>query len=105
MEPKHTRLGIASFALSVLAGSGSFALFAVALVLSRVRGWDHDAREVGKVVGALMAFALVAVNFVALGLGVAGLLQAERKRTFAVLGTVFAVLQIALAFVLVLASR
>jgi hypothetical protein len=38
----------------------------------------------------LFIFALLVVDIVALGLGIAGLIQKKRKKLFAILGTVFA---------------
>jgi hypothetical protein len=99
MEQKHTKLGIASFALSLLAGFGMFTLIAIAAILGRIRHWDHDVREVAQFLGAVCLLALVTTNIAAVGLGIAGLAQADRKKVFAILGTVFAALQLVLTVV------
>ena len=42
----------------------------------------------------LLLFAFLFVALAALGLGIAGLVQRDRKKTFAILGTVFSALTI-----------
>lgn len=104
---KHSKLGIASFSLACLTGSCLFALFALAVILSRIRNPDHDAREVGHVLFLLCFFTLMAGNFLALALGIAGLAQSDTKRVFATLGAALAGLQLAasLLFILVVSTH
>ena len=94
MDLKHSKLGIASFLLSCAAFACTFLLIAFAMIASLARHAPQDARQLGHMLFALGLFALVFANLVSLGLGIAGLCQAERKKLFAVLGTVFACLQI-----------
>jgi hypothetical protein len=105
MESKHTWLGIASFVLSMLTGAstcGLFALVAIGRAAGHVAQHDH---KVAQVILAICLILLVLTNLLALGLGIAGLAQTERKRLFAVLGTVFASLQIAGMLLLIAGSH
>lgn len=89
MEQQHSGLGIASFILSILSGIFLFLLFLVAGVMhSSTPGGINDESPVAIFVGLFM-LAFLFVAFVALGLGIGGLFQNDRKIVFAVLGTVF----------------
>ena len=101
MELKHSGLGIVSFLLSLFTAMGAFGLFAIAAVLSMAHHAPPEARHMGQALFVLCLIALVFTDLVALGLGVAGLAQSERKKLFAVLGTVFAGLQVAIVLLLV----
>ncbi|HTF90090.1 MAG TPA: hypothetical protein VK843_16870 [Planctomycetota bacterium] len=104
MENKHTRLGIASFALSALAAGCTFALFALGLLLRALIRGDHHDFHFLKVLFLLGLFAIFFMNLASLGLGIAGLAQTERKKLFAVLGTVFASMQIVATLLILLAN-
>ncbi len=99
MEPKHSGLGIVSFLLSLFVAMGAFVLFAIAALLSMARHASPEVRHMGQVLFLLCLIVLVFTDLVALGLGVAGLAQTGRKKLFAVLGTVFAGLQVATALI------
>ncbi len=101
MEPKHSGLGIIAFVLSIVALVGAFGLLAIAAVLSLARHAPPDARHMGQVLFLMCLIALVLANLLALGLGIAGLMQPQRKKVFAVLGTAFAGLQVAIVLLLV----
>lgn len=101
MEPKHSGLGIVAFLLSLVAALGLFGLIAIAALLSMARHAPPEARHVGQVLFLLFLIGLVLVNLLALGLGIAGLMQPQRKKIFAVLGTVFAGLQVAMVLLFV----
>jgi hypothetical protein len=89
MEPRHSGLGIASFVISILAGTSIFVGIVVVAVMEATTpgGVDENSAEV-IVVGAIL-IAGVGVDLVALGLGIGGLCQRSRKKLFALLGTVF----------------
>ena len=92
MEEKHSRLGIASFALSLVVGFLILVLFVVAGVLAQRHG--GGGQYPGAVaVGAGMIL-LVGLDFLAIGLGIAAVCQKERKRLFGVLGLIFSALTV-----------
>ncbi|NPU98397.1 MAG: hypothetical protein HPY51_14465 [Candidatus Omnitrophica bacterium] len=86
-DQKHSGLGVASFITSIVSGIFLFLLIVIAGVMeaSTPGGIDeHSAVMVG-----LFLFAFMGGALIALGLGIGGLLQKERKKIFAILGTVF----------------
>lgn len=91
-ELKHSGLGIASFASSIAAAVLIFILVMAAgfMELSTPGGIDEESAE-ALLIGLLL-FTFMGLTLVAFGLGVGGLFQAQRKKVFAVLGTVFSVL-------------
>ncbi len=104
MEPKHSGLGIIAFSLSLVAALGMFGLVVIAMLMRMARHAPPEARHLGRMLWTLFLVALVLLNLLALGLGIAGLMQPQRKKIFAVLGTVFAGLQVAIVLLLALIS-
>jgi hypothetical protein len=102
MERKNSGLGIASFVISILTGLSIFAIIVVAglLEMSTPGGMGEDSAE-AMVVG-LLIIAMIFVSMLALGLGIAGLVQKNRKKIFAVLGTIFSALSCAMTVAVVL---
>ena len=98
---EHSGLGIASFVLSFFPGL----LFVGFLMLMSYYAQQQTRESMLHDNGAAMAaggFFLTSTIFlselVALGLGVAGAIQRERKRSFAVLGIVCSILVYAVAY-------
>lgn len=89
MELKHSGLGITSFALSILVGFLLFAAIAVAGVMESSRPGGLDEESPVAVVMGLGIIALLGLNLVAFGIGIGALFQRDRKKIFAILGTVF----------------
>ena len=89
-ELRHSGMGIAAFVISLVAGLAMLLLFAVAGMLETATpgGMDEESPQ-AILIGAGMV-ALLAAELVAGGLGLAGLLQRDRRKAFAVLGLVFA---------------
>ena len=85
----HSGMGVASFTLSMVAGLGLLVIFAIAGVAESRPGGLDEASPLATAIGLVLLLAALA-NMVALGLGIAGLVQAGRNRLFATLGTVFA---------------
>lgn len=85
---KHSGLGIASFVTSIVSGILMFALFVIAGVVQASTPGGMDEQSPIAVVVGLGLFAFLFVALVALGLGIGGLLQKERRKLFAILGTV-----------------
>ena len=82
----HSRLGIASFALSIISGIAIFVLVVCAAVM--VSKGVSDDSPTAIVLGLLM-LGFMGLAFVSLCLGIAGLIQSQRKKVLAILGTVF----------------
>jgi hypothetical protein len=90
----HSALGVASSTLSIL----PLVLFASASALVLYLTWNDPpgADQTGYGFGLIMLSLLTALSqVVALGLGVAGTLQRQRKRTLALVGVVCSVLVLA----------
>ena len=88
---KHSGLGIASFTISILSGISIFLLIVVAGVIEASTPGGMDEDSAGAIVVGLFLFAFLGAAFLALGLGIGGVLQKGRKKIFAILGTVFSV--------------
>lgn len=89
MEQKHSGIGIASFVTSVAASLllGMMVVIAGAMEIATPGGLDEE--SAAAMVLGLFIIALLVVEVVALGLGIAGLFQKDRKKLFAILGTTF----------------
>ena len=87
----HSRLGIASFIISIAAGILIFMLVVIAGVMEASAPGGMDEDSPAAVMIGLFIFALLGASLVALCLGIAGVLQADRNRVFAILGTLFSV--------------
>lgn len=85
----HSGLGIASFIVSLAAGAALVVLVGIAGVLESQPG-GMDEESAGAVVLGLFLALTAVVQALALGLGIAALVQAERSELSGVLGTVFA---------------
>lgn len=85
----HSGMGIASFIISLVAGVCLLVTFGIAGAAESQPGGLNEESLMAGVLGLLMLLAALA-QVVALGLGIAGLVQAGRSKIFGVLGTVFA---------------
>jgi hypothetical protein len=86
---KHSGLGIASFVVSLLIGASEFLLIMIAGVLEAATpgGMDNESLIV-LFIGLFVIVGLFA-NLAGVGLGIAGLVQRDRKKVFSALGVVF----------------
>lgn len=93
-EKKHSGPGIVSFVLSLLAGLSFFTLLAIgiAMAMRNPEFFDDEGSDSLFLVIGLLGLVLGVVDVVALVLGIVGLCQKERKKLFAILGTVCSVL-------------
>lgn len=89
MAEKHSGLGIASFISSIVAGILIFILIVIAGVMEVSTPGGVDEKSAEAVIVGLFIFAFLFLCLVALGLGIAGLIQKDRKKLFAVLGAIF----------------
>ena len=89
MENKHSGIGIASFVTSVVAGVFLLATIGIAGVLAVSTPGGINPRSITVVILGLSIIVLASLDLVALGLGIAALsLEKNRKKVFAILGTV-----------------
>ena len=88
-EFRHSGLGIASFIGAIIAGVGEFILVMIAGVIevSTPGGMNEESPQ-AVILGLLMIAGLF-LAMVGIGLGIAGLIQRECKKIFAILGLVF----------------
>ena len=91
MEEKHSRMGIASFALSLVTGFSLFVLFAVAGMLNGGRV-ERGGQYPGQMLVGFIVIGLLGADVVAAGLGIASVCQSARKRIFGILGLSFSAL-------------
>ena len=90
MEQQHSRLGIAAFVISIIAGLLLFAASAYTLYLALTSPGALQESASPRIIGLGLTFiGLFLVELVAVGLGIAGALQTERKKSLAILGCVF----------------
>ena len=76
LELKYSELGIASFSINIVSG--------IIIILAWSYMWYFFYFSLG----------ILFMSLVALGLGIGGLRQKDRKKLFAILGTIFSVLLI-----------
>lgn len=100
---KHSGLGIASFITSIVSGILIFLLIVIAGVMEATTPGGMNEESTGAVMVGLFLFAFLGASLVALGLGIGGLIQKDRKNIYAVLGTVFAaVVLVGTIFIMIL---
>lgn len=90
-EQKHSGLGVASFVTSLISGVLIFLLLAVAGVMEASTPGGISEDSASAMVVGLLLFVFLGVALVALGLGIGGLVQRDRKKIFALLGSIFSV--------------
>ncbi|QYJ90316.1 MULTISPECIES: hypothetical protein [Shewanella] len=88
-EFKHSGLGIAAFILSIIATLLIFGIVTVAGVMEATTPGGIDETSPEAIVVGMLIFAFIGLALVALGLGIGGLVQKQRKKIFAILGTIF----------------
>jgi len=95
-EEKYSRLGIASFILSIVSGISMFMTFVVAGIAEASTPGGIDETSMVAILIGLSLFGAIGLTLIALGLGIGGLVQKSRKKIFAILGTVFSSLTVLL---------
>lgn len=88
-QQKHSGIGIASFIVSLAPLILTFALLAILGAIETSSPGAMDEESTMFVAISLFFLGLLVSGFVSLGLGIRGLAQKDRKKTFAILGTVF----------------
>ncbi len=99
---EYSEWGILSFALSLFPGILFLAFLLISAIFPNLYG-DQDALTYdGAAVGFFIAFCLLMLlllNVIALGFGIAGVLQRRRKRLYAFLGIACSVLILGISYV------
>ncbi|NIN93111.1 hypothetical protein GTO36_09080 [bacterium] len=83
----HSRLGIASFTISIVVGICMMALFLIAGILEEFG--ELDEKQMASVLIGFGVIGVIFANLVGSGLGVAGLFGRDKKRVFSILGLIF----------------
>jgi len=90
MEPqKNSGLGLASFITSVVSGVLIFLTIVVAGVLQVTTPGGVDENSATNIIIGLFIIGFLFATLVAIGLGIGGLFQKERKKIFSILGIIF----------------
>ena len=91
MSYRHSGPGIASFVVALFSGAATFALVAAAGVMqSQPGGFDENSPvAIAMGLGLIGVAAMLVLSFV---LGITGILQTNRNKVFAILGTAISVL-------------
>jgi hypothetical protein len=89
VENKHSGLGISSFIISTAIGVLMFLLFIVAGIMETSTPGGIDEDSTGAMLVGLFLIAFLILDLLAIGLGIAGLIQKDRKKMFSILGVVF----------------
>lgn len=109
VKSKHSGFGVASFIISILAGLLIFLVIVIAGIMQVSTPGGLDKQSIQTMLVGLSVIALLFFEIAAVVLGIVGLFQKERKKLFAILGTIFSSLtvisMIALIIVGVLMSR
>jgi hypothetical protein len=103
--PRHSRLGIASFMISMAIIGFVFFLFFLIFIFAVIApDIAQTNQNVALTIGALFLFAFTA-SLVGVGLGAAGISQVNRQKVFSILGLVFNLLIIAGIILLIVIGR
>jgi hypothetical protein len=102
IELKHSGFGVASFILSISVGLLMFLAIAVAGMMQVATPGGLDPQSIQMILVGLSIIALLFLDIVAVVLGIFGLFQKERKKVFAVFGTIFSSATLILTIALII---
>lgn len=86
---KHSGLGIASFIISLMVGAVEFLVVIAAGIIEAMTPGGMDEQSMAAVLVGLVILGGLMANMAGVGLGVAGLVQSDRKKIFPSLGLAF----------------
>lgn len=92
-QQSNSKLGTAALATGIVSATSFFILIMGAGAIIESKPWGMDAKSATTMVRILL-YAVLGLSLLALGLGIAGRFQAERKQTFATLGAMMAAVTI-----------
>lgn len=87
-ERRHSGFGIASFITSIVSAILIFLLVVILGVMEASTPGGLDENSAGAMTGGIFMFAFLGASLLALVLGIVGSVQNDRKKVFAILGTV-----------------
>ena len=90
--PSQSGLGIASLILSIVSALAIFMLVVLAGVVESTTPGGMDENSTEAMLIGLLLFAFIGATLLGLGLGIGGLLQQNRAKTLAIIGTVISAL-------------
>jgi hypothetical protein len=90
-ERKHSKLGVASFIISVVS---AIALLVIIILAAYFVSQSMDENSIEMIAVGLFMFLFIGISCVALGLGIAGLVQKNVNKIFAILGTIFSAVSV-----------
>jgi len=89
MQFKHSGFGISSLIISSISGIAIFVIFVVAAVMEVSTPGGIEGNPMGAIIVGSSIIGMIILSLLALGLGICGLFQKERKKIFPIIGTVF----------------
>jgi len=98
---KHSRFGIASFITSIF-GAILIVLFVTAAIIQSSGSEEPDPKSTAIIIMRLLFYFSVFVDFIALVLGIIGLCSKDKKKIFALLGTIFSSVAIFIAIIIII---
>ena len=91
MHTPHSGMGIAAFITAVCGAVLMLGLVVIAGIIETTTPGGMEETSISAILVGLGLMLTALMQLVAFGLGVAGALQADRRRVFAVLGLVFSI--------------
>lgn len=88
MEKKHSGMGIASFVTSIVIGLSIMMCYFFIAFKTVASGGSIDSHSSFAIVTGLIILGLIMFDMIALGLGIAGVIQKDRKKIYAILGII-----------------
>ena len=97
----QSKLGIASLLISIFTAIGLFISFLIAAVMEANYYGGIDEGSAGAVILIIFIFGFLFLDFVAVGLGIAGIFQKMRSRITAIMGTIISSATLIIIFSLI----
>jgi len=92
VAPGQSGLGIASLILSIVSALAIFMLVVLAGIVESTTPGGMDENSTEAMLIGLLLFAFIGAALLGLGLGIGGLVQQNRAKTLAIIGTVISAL-------------
>lgn len=86
---KHSGLGIASFIIGIIQSIASFTAIIISGATYATYSIPTENQEIIFAIIGLVIFVGLFIHLIGIGLGIAGLLQKNRKKVFSILGLIF----------------
>ena len=99
---KHSRFGIASFITSISAAISIALVYAIAVIMQSSGPEEGDSASTVIIIMTLLFYFLIFVDFIALVLGIVGLCSKDKKKIFALLGTIFSSVTIFISIIIIM---